>query len=330
MTKVNVALLADPTMGGWPSFTAHLIHGLQNLKVDTLLYRVSGKTEKRARPFGRGLSYHNITLEVAERMAQDIPTIIAAVGPKHVYEAANLLQHNACVVIHDPTELSDALLEILRQSSKPVVIIRKKNREHLAGIEVIDVLHPYQRAPAQAAKPLRHAAAFSRLDWDKNTHIIVEANNLLPNSKQITIYGAINRMYTHHKVDPIDAQWERNYKGAWPARAPLHHAVTIARNARYAVDLSVIKGDGGGTQYSFLEAFDAERPLIIHQKWLTGDPTLDEIAPALAATVTNAAELADLMQTNLTYDKEAAEHILHTHKASTQAKTLLQALGVKP
>ena len=34
------------------------------------------------------------------------------------------------------------------------------------------------------------------------------------------------------------------------------------------VDLSVIKGDGGGTQYTFLEAIYNECILILHKEWI--------------------------------------------------------------
>jgi hypothetical protein len=331
MREINIALLADPSTGGWPTFTAHLNIGLRELGYDCLLYRLAERDERNARPFGRGLSYHNIRVETAVEMSRKIPTIIAAVGPKYVEAASRILRHNTTVVIHDPTELSNDMKMMLRETDKPVIIIRKTNKQHLQEINnVIEVLHPYARSTHIPLPETKTAVAYSRLDWDKNTHIIVEANLSLPIDKQIKIYGNANRMYTHHKLEPLDPDWERNYRGGWSPKATLHHPVKIAQTARAVVDLSVIKGDGGGTQYTFLEAFDAQKPLIIHSAWLTGDTELDEITPAISGTVSNANELINIITSNPTYNKEAAEHILHTHEATKQAKTITEALSLKP
>ena len=42
----------------------------------------------------------------------------------------------------------------------------------------------------------------------------------------------------------------------------------ILNNCKYVVDLSVIKGDGGGTQYTFLEAIHQDCILILHKEWV--------------------------------------------------------------
>jgi hypothetical protein len=171
-----------------------------------------------------------------------------------------------------------------------------------------------------------YAVAFSRVDWDKGTHIILEANNLLPADKQVQIYGAINRFYSYQKLDKIDPDWERNYHGGWPAKSSLWHGVQLAASAHVSVDLSSISGDGGGTQYSFLESFDAKTPLILNEKWLTGDPELDEVEPAIAGTVSNSVELADMLSSGVAYNDAAAEQILNKHNSISVAKNLMNVL----
>ena len=41
----------------------------------------------------------------------------------------------------------------------------------------------------------------------------------------------------------------------------------LLTNCRFVVDMSIIKGDGGGTQYTFLEAIYQDRALILHKEW---------------------------------------------------------------
>jgi hypothetical protein len=60
------------------------------------------------------------------------------------------------------------------------------------------------------------------------------------------------------------------------------------------VDMSLIKGDGGGTQYTFLEAWDANTVPIINRGWLSErDTTMRELGNCLA--VRDGKELAWLL-----------------------------------
>ena len=40
------------------------------------------------------------------------------------------------------------------------------------------------------------------------------------------------------------------------------------KNCEYIIDMSIIKGDGGGTQYTFLEAIYNDCILILHKDWV--------------------------------------------------------------
>ena len=42
----------------------------------------------------------------------------------------------------------------------------------------------------------------------------------------------------------------------------------------YVVDLSIIKGDGGHTQYTFLEAIYLGKVLILHHSWISGPDSI--------------------------------------------------------
>jgi len=39
------------------------------------------------------------------------------------------------------------------------------------------------------------------------------------------------------------------------------------------IDMSIIKGDGGGTQYTFLEAIHQDTVLILHLDWINAGTT---------------------------------------------------------
>jgi hypothetical protein len=39
------------------------------------------------------------------------------------------------------------------------------------------------------------------------------------------------------------------------------------------IDMSIIKGDGGGTQYTFLEAIHQDTVLILHTEWIDAGTT---------------------------------------------------------
>jgi hypothetical protein len=309
--NITLALLAEPKTGGWPTYTAHLYHGLLAAGADVQLVRLGNKTEKTSRDFGRGITYRNVDRLALNFLASRTHMIVTALDKKH---APACPSRAALVVLHDPTELTSDTEPVWRQHR--IVTIRSTNQKILENIDIPNTFipHPYARSPHITPYPQAHAVAFSRLDWDKNSHIIAEANLLLPPDKQTRIHGTANTIYTHHKITSLDPAWERNYAGPWPARSSLWESVNIAASGRYAVDLSVISKDGGGTQYSFLEAFDAGTPLIIHQKWLTGDPDKDTIAPYVHAAVTDAETLSEA----LTIPPAATNpsSLLNTHDAT--------------
>ena len=332
--KVALLLLANPTVGGWPTFTAHLARGLLEIGMQPQLFRVSQKTEKIHRLFGRGLTYQNLNRRTAAVLPREMPTIITAVGKAHADTARNVVEAGADLVIHDPTELRGPEMDdLLGATTRPIVTIRPTVAKLLRekGLAAQTIPHPYSRwIGGSLGERKKHAIAYSRVDFDKGTHLIVEANMRLPREQQVEIWGALNRIYAHHKLDGIDPTWRRNYRGGWPAKTSLWQGAAYAASARYAVDLSAIKGDGGGTQYSFLEALDAGTPLIINRAWLTGDPAYDEISPAVSAFVNTAGELCEALAADLRFPKQASEALLDHHDAVRVARGLVENLWASP
>lgn len=323
---IALPLLADPRTGGWPTYTAHLSHGLMRAGWNPIIFKISKRSERSPRDFGRGLQYWNIALDELAPMAGQIPMLITAVGKSYRSIAADLMARGSSVVIHDPTELDQTMREALRETK--VITIRQIIADKLdsEGIPNVFIGHPYERAERLSTEIQTRAITLSRVDFDKNTHVVVEANRILPEHEQIQIYGTLNTLYSKIRLDEIDADWKRNYAGDWPAKSSTALPLQIAGSAEAVIDLSTIRGDGGGTQYSFLEIFDAGRPLIIHGDWLTGHRRYDEISPAIYSAINTAEALASAVTEPPTYDRSAATDILRNHDSERIAKQILQVL----
>ena len=79
--------------------------------------------------------------------------------------------------------------------------------------------------------------------------------------KTYNIFGAENRLYVHHKLAQL------NFKDYWKGKFqkdPLLYddKDSILKVVNYMIDMSTIKNDGGGTQYTFLEAIYNDCVLI--------------------------------------------------------------------
>lgn len=262
---MNLLDLSGARFGGWTSFTGHLLLALESVGEPCTLLRVGKRTEARTRPWRSGMVYRNVSVDYALAAAADQPSLMTAVGKAHTEAAQALAKAHVPVVFHDPTETHVAALDTAK------VVIRVANLKHVPEAEYLP--HPYVRARMEhddGHVRMYHAVATSRLDWDKHTDIIIEANNMHPEStaRACFVFGAENRLYTHHKLPD---GWRRWYGGQMPAD-DLWAGARLARHAKHVVDMSVIAGDGGGTQYTHLEAMDAGAHLVLHADWFKDVP----------------------------------------------------------
>ncbi len=65
--------------------------------------------------------------------------------------------------------------------------------------------------------------------------------------------------------------------------------------------MSIIKGDGGGTQYTFLEAIHQDCVLILHSDWINAGNTFQAGVNCIA--VSNAEELAQVIEKGLSEEE---------------------------
>lgn len=255
--KYNLVYMAKPVYGGWVSFTAHL-----SLKKNYNLYKISNKTESKERPYGYGVQYRNLSIDDLLKL----PNLLITAVDKKYYQYLPKIK-NATIVIHDPTELKEEVLEFIKRNR--VITIRETVKKLLKEKHKINsrfLYHPFFEFPITKnnIKLKTNNISISRVDFDKNTHVIVEANNKLPTKSQVKIYGALNDLYIYHKLRHTN--FKKYYKGRFGK--DFEDLKNLLETCRYMVDLSSIKHDGGGSQYTFLEAIYMGCVLILNSKWI--------------------------------------------------------------
>ena len=282
---VDLFYLSPNPYGGWVTYTAHLITALEKVGISPTLYKIRDRSEKTKRDFGYGIKYQNISLEDALQLKNK--KLIVAAAKNFKEQTETLYNQGAALVVHDPTELKN--LPDLKHGR--IIVIRKIGLSYLPNATFIR--HPYERKNLPPVEKYRKAVSVSRIDFDKHTEVLLDANRLLPDHLKIGIYGFENRIYTRFKIVPHYPEWEQS-KVAYPRHT--NAAYAILQGAEFMVDMSIIKGDGGGTQYTTLEAWDAGCVPIIQKQWIMPDDDMRDKINCL--TVNSAEELAELLQTD--------------------------------
>ena len=146
--------------------------------------------------------------------------------------------------------------------------------------------------------------------------ILLKANQLMNDeSKHIYLFGAENRLYVFHKLKDLGI--EKYWKGKFPKNlSPLYENKSILKDAKYMIDMSIIKGDGGGTQYTFLEAIHHGVVLILHNEWIEKGNLFESGKNCIG--VSNEYELSEFLTNDLSDDKyseilENSRKILENH-----------------
>ncbi len=262
---MNLVYMAKPIYGGWVTFTSHM-----TLKYGCDLYKVGKRSEKNKRDYGYGVKYHNLRID--DLLKQD--NILITAVDKHYWKYLDLFPKGTKVVIHDPTELKgkdNKLRELL--DNFEVITIRESVRDFLKekfNKESVFLPHPffeYKKDIGPGEKCDYYSLCISRIDFDKNIDILLRANKLLDDQKKIYLFGAENRLYVHHKLKDMD--FDKYWMGKYPKNLPLKYEdKDLLDNCAFVIDMSIIVGDGGGTQYTFLEAIYHECVLILHKDWV--------------------------------------------------------------
>ena len=258
---------ADVPLGGFVSYTVHLYRSMEAMGMQPVLVKLGKSTDRKTRHWREGVHTIRMSVRDAVQTALSSPSLIVCVQWKKMKAFARpLLDVGVPWVTHDasPGEWDKELLDAGRRNNSKIVAIRSTLEEKLrpTGLNVRFIHHPYRRKFDDSGYAAdKGACTLSRVDWDKHTEMVCEAN--LKHDAKIDIWGFENRLFSHHKLDKDWPGWRRRFRGKFASGT----GATMARHHAYAVDMTDIKRDGGGTQYTHLEAWDAGTVLVLNKAW---------------------------------------------------------------
>lgn len=253
-------------IGGATTYVVNLVKTFEATGVEHRVIRPAKRTEKAFRQMSEyGVYYRNMAWEDIER-STGIPLLASAPtdedAAKKVCE--HVLLNDGKFVFHDPNEFKIyPHWRLYPESKKNCICIRETGLDHVQGVFIP---HPFVRTCANSPlKKQKLAVSIARTSPVKNSMWIIEANHSLPPAKQITMLGEVNRMW-----------WKFNVLSKYPDE-PMPAGAGFARTwgapaaqclpFQLMVDMTIFKKDGGGTQYSILEAMDAGAVPVLTKNW---------------------------------------------------------------
>ena len=293
MKRIRFAYLSKNPYGGWVTFMYHLKEALETQMYDVDVVKISKKrTEEKHRNLTDDLAYRNMIKEEVFDIGVD-RVIITAVNKHYAEEAHYLYEQGAFLVVHDPNELKYWEDEGLAINNPSTIVIRESMLAYLPNATFIR--HPYKRVftdrTAELGPSREGAISIARIDHDKNTHLILQANQDF--GANIVIKGFENRLYGKFNLMKKFPWWEQMQSThAFPKQARM--GAMLCQPFNFMVDMSTIKGDGGGTQYTFLEAWDGGAIPVINTKWFR-EGTNDMVLGDNCYSAETAEEITDVI-----------------------------------
>ena len=219
---------------------------------------------------------------------------------RHFARLKKLKRNDVTIVIHDPGEISRYNEPYLKYWN--IITIRKSMQNFLQDnfeIESQFLCHPFYAYPRihfeQDPCKRKEAVSISRIDFQKDIETMLEANKTAKNP--IKIYGWMNKRYVSEKLEP--SAFNKYYEGKY---AKSFYTISkILANSKFMVDLSFLQMDGGGTQYTFLDAIYHDCAVILNRRWIENVDSkyrnFKEDQNCYA--VSNAKELSQLLNSNI-------------------------------
>ena len=263
--KVALLSLRWCQYGGWPTYKKHLFDAL--VSNDVVVEAISIEKPKGSVSWVKYVSLKNI-LEFLKNRKYDIVhiTILNNKLDMDIYNDLFSLK-NIVVTLHDPSEYKKNTKRFIVTKKPLVVFIREKMLTKKFAIFGEYLPHPYKRQSDGVVSGNR-VVATSRIDFDKNTDMIIRADC------GVEIFSVFNGMYDHLVLSKIIDGGISKYKFYKGEYKSLNE---VFNGACALVDMSTIHGDGGGTQYTFLEAMDYGLSLILNSRWFVCKE--DELKP---------------------------------------------------
>jgi hypothetical protein len=269
--------------GGAVTFTVHLLTSLRK----NLVYRVSQSSHKTGEVgnFGYGIKYRI-----------ELPSLIEKTGNPFVTDffqydkiLPKLKRNDVTVVIHDPTEIPNEDKSCLHYWN--IICIRKTVQRYLKEkFNVISrfMYHPFWPYDTKYENmDMKHndsvhqfkqwnSVSISRIEYGKNIDVIMKANKKLESESKsdrnfsVRMYGPFNHRYVNDELGGKE-EFRKYYCGTFPKS--FEGISNVLNGTKFVIDLSTINDDGGGTQYTFLEAIHHGAALVINRKWIENLPS---------------------------------------------------------
>jgi len=327
MNSINLIYLSPWSVGGFTSFTAHLYRCLTSEDVDVQVLRCNNDREEKSLRTMKGhlLPYRNVTVETAVRQTRKRPTLITAVARPEDMKDENtiekLMAAGAKICVQSSQEFRQfPHVESLSKRGSKVVTIRRALMKHFPGSAYLP--HPYDRVHKEwsSLEDRRPACSISMVASNKHPEILCGANEKLAKKYRIDLLGKVTNPFLGMNLGKKYKNFVRP-KGFRCSQ----EATILASQYRLAVDLSDYpSGDGGGTQYSFLEAMDAGTVNIVHRNWSSQKGDMEEDINCLAASSVEelAARIECSKVSRLKVLRTNALQVLENHSAKVIYATL--------
>ena len=274
-TTSSFFFISDYMYGGCVTFTAHLLHTLNRKEVFRIAKKFDRrKKKKKKKNFGYGIRYQNVPLEYLD----DVRSVFITDMFQH-FECLEKLKRASrgkghgeiTIVIHDPGEIFKFNEPYLKYWN--IITIRKSMQQYLQdkyGIESKFIRHPFYPYPILRGyshdteeEDKTDAVSISRIDFNKNIEIILDANKRVKNNP-VKIYGWANSKYVLERLDTDE--FNQHYQGKYVKS--FDATSKILKKAKFMIDLSILPNDGSGTQYTFLDAIYHNCAIILNRQWI--------------------------------------------------------------
>ena len=307
------------TTGGVTTFSA----SLQRITGWSMV-RLAARSSTPAKHLpGWSVPYHMRTLE--ELLLDPRPAILAGGSWKwdaSVWQQLAKRRGGLWWVFHDPTEFK-SMPHVAAVDPQLCIVLRKSNLAHQPQAQLLPQPYVLRYTNSEATRTV-HAVCTARVDSIKQSHLIVEANRMLPQVQRVQMSGTPNRMYVYGKKAKYPELADIK-----PRPAGAHSGAELCRTAYYSVDMSRITGDGGGLQYTTLEAIDAGAVPVVDQGWMAEPGPMHALR---VFTVAGSAGLAALLRAPIDHKLLAVmrahnrSYLLRHHAARILSKAYSNAI----
>jgi len=303
---------------GTITITEHLVKMFEFFDEEVSVYRLRNKPGKpKTISTAGGTIVEEVTLEQAKKIVDNNAALMIHFmhDKSSEQELAVKLIYDTGIpfILHDYRGLVQDIIDAAIFSDARIVFIREPFRQTFVKdhkhIDTIHIKHPYIRHEViDGLDIVYNAVSIPRIGREKKIELVCEANNMLHDKKKIMIAGAdSDRLYAHFTLDKKFPEW-RDYH----IKAPGIDSYALSCMSRYVIDLSELKGDGGGTQYTFLEAMDAGALLVINRNWI-GFPNSEMIHGYNCIAIGTPAELANVVSNSLYMQLDGYVKTLKNH-----------------